>query len=221
MATKFWGPLGWMTLHSISSIYPENPNREERLLLEKFIEMFRDSITCPHCKSHFTGMLNRYKNIHPEWSSSRYDFFMFVCRAHNTVNRRLDKPVFPTLQSCIDRLKETTKVTSASAYRTAYINYLISNWQREMSSEGYINADTAKRMKKINEEYFTPRDTNFENFSLNKSGNVLEFIPEDPRIYSAGPGIPNIGKVINQNTGTSIQLPKVGLRFVDGKLKII
>ena len=221
MATKFWGPLGWMTLHSISSIYPENPNREERLLLEKFVEMFRDSITCPHCKAHFSGMLNRYKNAHPEWSSSRYDFFMFVCRAHNTVNRRLDKPIFPTLQSCIDTLKETTKVTSGAVYRNAYINYLITNWQREMSSEGYINADTAKRMKKINEEYFTPRDTNFVDFSLNKNGDVLEFIPEDIRTYSAGPGIPNIGKVINQSAGTSIQLPKVGLRFVGGKLKII
>ena len=151
MATKFWGPLGWMTLHSISSIYPENPTREEKALLEKFVEMFRDTITCVHCKGHFAGMLNRYKRTNPEWSASRYDFFMFVCRAHNSVNRRLDKPIFPTLQSCIDRLSETAKVTSGVVYRNAYINYLITNWQREMSSEGYINADTAKRMKKVNE----------------------------------------------------------------------
>jgi hypothetical protein len=216
MATKFWGPLGWMTLHSISSIYPENPTQEERLILEKFVEMFRETITCAHCKSHFTGMLGKYKQIHPEWSSSQYHFSLFVCRAHNTVNRRLDKPIFPTLQSCIDRLKENTKITSAQTYRTAYLNYLVSNWQREMSSEGYMNSDTAKKMKKINDEYFTPRDTNFVGLSL-EEGNVLEFIPENSRNYNAGSGVPNIANVINQQ-----QLrPTIGFRLSGGRLKIV
>jgi hypothetical protein len=220
MATKFWGPLGWMTLHSISSIYPENPTRDERILLERFVEMFRECITCVHCKTHFTSMLTKYKQKHPEWSSSRYDFFLFVCRAHNTVNRRLDKPIFPTLEASIDRLKEITKVTSGATYRNAYMTYLINNWSREMSADGFINADIAKRMKKINEEYFNPRDTNFVDFSLGREGDVLEFIQEDTRIYNTGAGIPNIGKVINQSQG-NVQLPKIGLRFVNGKLKIV
>ena len=205
-----------MTLHSVSSIYPENPTSEERLILEKFVEMYRETITCIHCKAHFTGMLNKYKQIHPEWSSSRYNFVLFVCRAHNTVNRRLDKPTFPTLQSCIQRLQENTKVTSAAVYRNAYLNYLISNWHREMSSEGYINADLAKKMKKINEEYFVPRDTNFVNLSL-QEGNVLEFIPEDARNYNAGAGLPNMAKIINQQQ----MRPTVGFRLSGGRLKII
>jgi hypothetical protein len=216
MAPKFWGPLGWMTLHSISSIYPENPTSEERLILEKFVEMYRETITCVHCKGHFTGMLNKYRQIHPDWSSSRYNFFLFVCRAHNTVNRRLDKPIFPTLQSCVERLKENTKITTAATYRNAYMNYLITNWQREMSSEGFINADTAKKMKKINEEYFTPRDNNFADISF-EDGNVLEFIAEDPRNYNAGAGIPNMAKIINQQ---QIR-PTVGFRLSGGRLKIV
>jgi hypothetical protein len=221
MATKFWGPLGWMTLHSVSAIYPEQPTQEERLLLEKFVELFRECITCVHCKGHFTGMFNRYKQIHPEWSSSRFDFFLFVCRAHNTVNRRLDKPIFPSLESCIDRLKENTKVNSAATYRNAYINYLINNWSREMSSEGYMNADIARRMKKINDEYFTPRDKNFENFSLNREGNVLEFIQEDSKQFHVGNGLPNISRVLNQTQNQQITLPKVGFKFSGGKLKIV
>jgi hypothetical protein len=205
-----------MTLHSISSIYPETPTQEERLLLEKFVEMFRETITCVHCKSHFSGMLNKYKQSHPEWSSSRYDFFLFVCRAHNTVNRRLDKPIFPTLQSCIERLQENTKVTSAATYRNAYIHYLITNWQREMSSDGFINADIAKRMKRVNEEYFSVRDTNFVGLTLNE-GNVLEFIPENVSNYNAGSGVPNIANIINQQ-----QLkPTVGFRLRGGRLKIV
>ncbi len=205
-----------MTLHSISSIYPENPTSEERLILEKFVEMYRETITCVHCKGHFTGMLNKYRQIHPDWSSSRYNFFLFVCRAHNTVNRRLDKPIFPTLQSCVERLKENTKITTAATYRNAYMNYLITNWQREMSSEGFINADTAKKMKKINEEYFTPRDNNFADISF-EDGNVLEFIAEDPRNYNAGAGIPNMAKIINQQ---QIR-PTVGFRLSGGRLKIV
>lgn len=216
MATKFWGPLGWMTLHSVSSIYPERPTTEERLILERFVEMFRETITCIHCKRHFTGMLNKYKQVHPEWSSSRYDFFLFVCRAHNTVNRRLDKPVFPTIQSCVERLQENTKVTTAATYRNAYLNYLITTWQRELTSEGFISADIAKKMKKINDEYFSSRDTNFVGLVL-ADGNALELIPEDPRNYNAGPGIPNMAKVINQQ-----QLrPSVGFRLIGGRLKII
>ena len=205
-----------MTLHSISSIYPDNPTQEEKTILEKFVEMFRETITCVHCKGHFTSMLNRYRQTNPEWSSSRYDFFLFVCRAHNTVNRRLDKPIFPTIKTCIERLQDNTKVTSASTYRNSYINYLISNWQREMSSEGFINADLAKKMRKINDEYFTPRDTNFIDFSL-KEGNVLQFIPENQSHYNVGGGVPNMAKVINQQ---QIR-PSIGFRLKGGRLKIV
>lgn len=161
-------------------------------------------------------MLNKYKQAHPEWSSSRYHFFLFVCRAHNTVNRRLDKPIFPTLQACIERLQENTKVTSASTYRNAYLNYLITNWQREMSSEGYIHADVAKKMKKINEEYFTPRDTNFVGLSL-PDGNVMEFIAEDSRNFNAGAGLPNIATVLNKPQAR----PSISIRLSGGRLKII
>jgi FAD-linked sulfhydryl oxidase len=162
MATKFWGPLGWMTLHSVSAIYPEKPTNEERIILEKFVELFRESITCPHCKSHFTSMINTYRKIHPEWSSSRYHFFLFVCRAHNTVNKRLDKPIIQTLSDCIETLKTATKVTTPAQYREAYINYLLQNWSKEFTGDGAIALGSAKQLKKINNEYFTPRDKGYD-----------------------------------------------------------
>lgn len=212
MGTKFWGPLGWMTLHSISAIYPEQPTVQEKQVLTQFMEYFRESITCVHCKSHFTGMFRSYTSIHSEWNASRYDFFLFVCRAHNTVNRRLDKPLFPTITDCIDRLKENTKINSAELYRNAYINYLINNWSREYSADGYINADLARKMKKINDEYFTPRDKGFENLVFFENGNTLEFIPEDSGRYNVGKNLPNASSFIGK------PLPKVGFR--NGKLKL-
>jgi hypothetical protein len=210
MGTKFWGPLGWMTLHSVSAIYPEKPTSEEKLLLEKFVENFRECITCVHCKSHFTSMLTTYKRKHPEWSSSRFDFFLFVCRAHNTVNRRLDKPVLQTLDDCIQTLKNATKVTNGGTYRAAYINYLIRNWSIEQTGEGFMNLGVVKQLKKINEEYFNPRDTGFENLKFDREASVVEFIPEDPKRYDVGPNLPN--------AAFGIQRMRVGL--VNGRFKI-
>jgi hypothetical protein len=209
MGTKFWGPLGWMTLHSVSAIYPENPTQEERVLLEQFVEAFRECITCPHCKQHFSGMLNRYKNSHPEWSSSRYHFFLFVCRAHNTVNKRLDKPILQTLNDCIETLKNATKVTSTTQYRNAYMSYLISNWSREFTGDGAIALGAARRLKRINDEYFAPRDKGYDSIYFFENGSVTEFIPEDSRNYNVGPNLPN-----------ALDLPRIKIGFINGRLKL-
>jgi hypothetical protein len=210
MATKIWGPLGWMTLHSISAIYPENPTPQEEALLSEFMEAFRESITCPHCKGHFTTMFKTYKLSHPEWNRSRYDFFLFICRAHNTVNKRLDKPIYPTLDSCLQQLQDNTKINSAQVYRNAYINYVISNWAKEATGDGMIFMGAAKKMKRINDEYFNPRDTGFANLSFPLDDSVTDFIPEDPKIYNVGQNLPN---AISLKT-----IKKIG--FQNGRFKI-
>jgi hypothetical protein len=209
MSIKSWGPLGWMTLHSVSAIYPETPTSEERMILEKFVEMFRESITCVHCKSHFTGMLNTYRKKNPEWSSSRYHFFLFVCRAHNTVNKRLDKPIIPTLTDCIEALKTATKVTTPAQYRDAYINYLLTNWSKEFTGDGAISLGFVRQLKRINDEYFTPRDKGYENLYFFENGSVVEFIAEDPGRYNVGPNLPN-----------AVAFPSVKVGFVNGRLKL-
>lgn len=209
MGTKFWGPLGWLTLHSVSAIYPETPTPEERAILEKFVELFRETMTCVHCKGHFTAMLNTYRKRHPEWSSSRYHFFLFVCRAHNTVNKRLDKPIIQTLQDCITTLKDATKVNSSGVYRNAYINYLIQNWSREFTGDGAIYLGSAKQLKQINEAYFTPRDKGFESIYFFENDSVVDFIPEDPSRYNVGQNLPN-----------AAFLPHVRIGFKNGKLRI-
>lgn len=209
MATKFWGPLGWMTLHSISAIYPDQPTQEEKIILGKFMEHFHESITCPHCKNHFGRMFNTYRRTHPEWNASRFDLFLFICRAHNTVNKRLDKPIFPTLNDCIERLKLNTQQNSAATYRTAYINYLISNWAKEFTGDGAIFMHNAKQMKKINEEYFTPRDQGFNDLKFDRDASVVEFIPEDPKVYNVGPNLPN-----------ATNFSKIRVGFVGGRLRL-
>jgi hypothetical protein len=156
--SKLWGPLGWMTLHSISFIYPVNPSPAERVIASRFLDLFQDTITCNQCKTHFISMHSLYKAMHPEYLNSRQDFALFIFRAHNTVNRRLDKPVPNTVSQCIQTLQMATTQTSFAQFRQAYLSYLTRNWGRDLTGEGRMHMGTVKEMIQINNEYWSPRD---------------------------------------------------------------
>jgi hypothetical protein len=156
--SKIWGPLGWMTLHSISLIYPEEPTHTEKYIASRFLDLFGETITCNECKTHFKTMYAIYKAIHPEFLESRRDFALFVFRAHNTVNMRLDKPRPTTVSDCLQTLKAATVNTSLATFRTSYLSYLLRNWNRQVSGEGLITKSQVKEMIKINNEYWSPRE---------------------------------------------------------------
>ena len=160
--TAVWGPLGWMTLHSVSTLYPENPTPSEKALLSSWLDMFRDTITCTHCKSHFTVMLQNYRMRFPNMLASRQDFAMFVFRAHNAVNARLSKPVYASLDECMAQLKNNIKTRSAKEYRDAYLTHIRKYWGGLQDLSGIVSVKKILEMRKIEVDYFTSRDTNFE-----------------------------------------------------------
>ena len=104
--SKYWGPLGWMTLHSISLNYPDNPLIEDKQILLRFMNNFTESITCPSCQSHFKTIFQSYIGLFPDWNASKHNLFIFIARAHNTVNKRLDKPLIRTVSDCLETLEE-------------------------------------------------------------------------------------------------------------------
>ena len=108
--TAIWGPMGWMTLHSISLLYPNDPSPSDKQVLQSFLDDFANSITCPHCERHFKTIFENYRKLHPEWSSSKFQLFLFVARAHNTVNKRLEKPLKTTVQECLDAFMTLSRV---------------------------------------------------------------------------------------------------------------
>ena len=171
--SKFWGPLGWMTLHSISLIYPESPTPTERYIANRFLDLFAETISCNDCKVHFKSMFTLYKLSNPEFLNSRQDFALFIFRAHNTVNRRLDKPIHTSVADCIRALKNATVHTSLAQFRQAYLNYLMGNWGRETTGDGAIAQRAVRELIKINNEYWSPRDIPIPDL---KEGNVLAFI---------------------------------------------
>jgi hypothetical protein len=160
--TAIWGPLGWMTLHSVAMCYPEQPTPAERELVRSWIDMFRDTITCPSCREHFSTMLAAYRATYPTMLNSRQDLAMFTFRAHNAVNRRLKKPIYATLDDCMNTLKSNVKSRSARDYRVSYINHATRHWRVFQDVTGITALKKLNEMKKIETDYLTPRDTNFE-----------------------------------------------------------
>jgi len=182
--TAVWGPLGWMTLHSVSTSYSESPTPTERQLVSSWLDLFRDTITCPHCRDHFTTMLNNYRARFPGFLSSRQDFAMFAFRAHNAVNARLHKPVYGTLAECMDVLRNNIKTRSAADYRIAYINHITRYWSTIQDINGIVALKKVNEMRKIEIDYFSQRDTMFaivlKEDSVTVPRNWLETVSEAP-----------------------------------------
>lgn len=160
--TAIWGPLGWMTLHSVATCYPESPSQSERDLMRTWLDMFRDTITCPTCREHFTNMLAAYRAAFPSMLASRQDFAMFTFRAHNAVNRRLKKPLFTTLDECMTTLKSNIKTRSARDFRVSYVNHITRYWKTFQDITGITALKKIAEMKKIETDYVAPRDSNFD-----------------------------------------------------------
>jgi hypothetical protein len=199
--------MGWITLHSISVNYPVQASKEDKLILKKFLDLFAETISCPSCKGHFMTMYRSYTNQHPNWANSRYDLFLFIVRAHNTVNKRLDKPRPATVLECIQSLKMLTKNKTAAQFRNNYISYLLSNWSKEGGGEGMIQMGNVREMRKINEQYWNPRETNFDGLSFPED-DILQPIVTSPRMLSPYSQIP----LFSAPSG-----PAFGFRLAGGK----
>ena len=160
--TAIWGPLGWMTLHSVATIYPPEPTPEEQILMRSWLDMFRDTITCPSCRDHFSKMLEAYRQLFPNMLASRQNFALFTFRAHNAVKRRINKPVYGDVQACMDFLKTNVKNRAAREYRLAYLHHISLHWRVFRDASGISALRKIAEMNKIELEYLRVRDNGFD-----------------------------------------------------------
>jgi hypothetical protein len=151
-----------MTLHSTACAYSENPTTAEKELMSSWIELFRDSITCPSCRDHFSTLLNNYRIHFPGMFNSRQDFVIFTFRAHNAVNRRIHKPIYSSVEECLATLRNIVKTRPAREYRNTYIAHITRHWKVIQDINGIVVLKKIQEMKRIESEYVSLRDTNFE-----------------------------------------------------------
>lgn len=160
--TAIWGPLGWMTLHSTAFAYPENPTPTEQALMSTWLDMFRDTITCPSCQGHFSNLLASYRAQFRDMLVNRQQFVLFTFRAHNAVNRGLNKPIYASVEECMVTLRDNVATRSAKEYRNAYWTHIARHWQTFQDITGIVALKKIRELRRIEEEYVTPRDTNFK-----------------------------------------------------------
>ena len=205
--TSIWGPLGWMTLHSAASCFPDKPLPAESTLMQSWLDMFQVTITCPSCREHFGTALSSYRRLYPQMLSSREEFLLFTFRVHNSVNRRLNKPVHPTVAACFDQLRTNVKTRPAREYRIAYINHIRRFWRTMQDSSGITSMKKINEMSKIESEYFARHENNFE-VDIPESTVVLQ-----SQLLSTQPGEPPAPARIDTRNA-----PRMGL--VNGRFQI-
>lgn len=84
------GRSTWRFLHTMMARFPENPTPQQSDDLRQFIHLFSLLYPCGDCASHFQQLLKEW----PPQVGSRHNAEMWLCNAHNVVNKRLKKPHF-------------------------------------------------------------------------------------------------------------------------------
>ena len=201
--TAVWGPLGWMTLHSVASLYPDTPTEAERQLMTKWVDLFRDTITCPSCQGHFAELLEKYRAQFPNMLYSRSNFLMFTFRAHNAVNQRLRKPVYSSVEACFEVLRKNVTFNNARSFRITYINHITRHWRMFQDASGMSAMKRIHEMKKIEESYMAPRSNEFQ-----------IVIPEEPTIVQLEAPVPIMDRPrFVQNNAPRMMMTASGFRL--------
>ncbi|KAI8100153.1 growth factor [Halteromyces radiatus] len=84
------GNATWTLLHTTAAYYPEKPAPSQRESMKTFIESFAQHYPCWFCKNDFQQAMM----IEPVQVESRERLSQWLCRRHNEVNIKLNKPVF-------------------------------------------------------------------------------------------------------------------------------
>jgi hypothetical protein len=121
---------------------------------------------------------------------------------------RLDKPTVATVRDSIDTLQTLTKITNPAEYRRQYLVYLMRNWAQP-NADGFMMSRAVREMKKINDEYWNLRETNFD-IQLPEQ-DVLQNIA--PTRTAAGRNIPGLN--------ASGEPVKVGFSLRSGRFSLI
>jgi hypothetical protein len=157
-------------------------------------------------------MYENYRRTHRDWADSRFNLFLFIARAHNNVNKRLEKPVKSSVQECLDGIIAASQYTSLTEFRRKYIDYVIQRMAAEMSGDSLVKVGYAKNMRWINETYWNSKLTT-DTSGFDMSADVLERINDEPA---------TVRFMFGGNRPTTMEtasLPSIGFR--GGRLRLV
>ena len=93
---EFWGPHGWIFLHSVTFNYPENPTQTDKLNYKSFFESLVNILPCEKCSSNYKDHIHKYPiDNHLD---SKTSLIQWLIDIHNITNIQLGKPTLSPLE---------------------------------------------------------------------------------------------------------------------------
>ncbi|WVW84618.1 hypothetical protein I302_106652 [Kwoniella bestiolae CBS 10118] len=88
--TAALGRSTWTFLHTTASYYPQKPTETQQSKMISLLDSLSTFYPCSWCAKDF----QKDMKVNPPEVKTRDDFVKWLCERHNTVNRKLGKPVF-------------------------------------------------------------------------------------------------------------------------------
>jgi hypothetical protein len=123
MDTKFWGPPGWVFLHTITFNYPwkidpkNAEHRERKKYTRQLFENLQYTLPCKYCRASFKQFLKELP-IEPHLGSRR-SLTRWLYEMHNKVNAKLRKQEMEAVEALFANL-EAKVVAGHLSKRAAY-----------------------------------------------------------------------------------------------------
>ena len=113
VVTDAWKRASWVTLHSLSFAYPQNPTPQQKRDMFELLRAFGRLLPCEVCRTHYAAYMERHRLFSPASTAlqSRATLSAFLVDFHNSVNRRLGKRVVD--YETAKRMHTTTDAPSA------------------------------------------------------------------------------------------------------------
>ena len=92
MLPEVWGPGAWTFLHTITMLYPDNPNIDQKNHHRQLFENLKYTIPCEKCANHYVENLKKYP-LDPALESKTL-LTKWLIDIHNEVNKKNGKRVY-------------------------------------------------------------------------------------------------------------------------------
>lgn len=91
MLPKIWGGPMWISLHSITFCYPDNPTENDKQNYKKFFELVGEMLPCSYCRESYKKFITvGITKLDDEALKNRNSLTKWLYNIHESVNRKLN-----------------------------------------------------------------------------------------------------------------------------------
>lgn len=110
MDTRFWGPDGWLILHSITYHLPEKMTKKDNQKIKEFFTLTSKLLPCKYCRIS----MQKFIKQEPIDTTNREHIIKWLFKIHNKVNNKLRRqgycitknPSFKDIDAKYKKIKE-------------------------------------------------------------------------------------------------------------------